>query len=583
MIGPTLPPVAPAQPSESLQIPNANPTGLLAPAGTEPQAAGLQRLASDQRRQLRPPPASLQHHFADIGHSDPNISFASAANVSRSVSFAPIRTGSDTVSGTSSGSGFRGNMSSGGYVPGSSPAVVPHEVDDTGRFRRDVNDRALDSDRNNRTFDSYRPQTVYSQSLPQIQPFTGNDEQTFQDWFNMMKRTIPDFYYLDDYQCWNHVASRLKGAALDYWLGIEEYSRCTFDEAIQAMMQMYKDDTDPATRLKELMSMIIKPGQSVKEHLIRKMVFMRRKTPAYEMDANCGTRICVNALFNGLPYYLKVPLVRFRTEGTAEELATAAIELDNAMQEAKEEKWKGRGAGDRNEQSGEVNAMASVKRKAKNSNSSWGYQTKSPPVRRRRVESHAIDRSGGTTSHPFESVASTETEIPEAMDGPLKVVIRDKTRFVPIGGKIFAANQFKTLCYTFNRCFSCGQRHRILDCPTRYKPLFPNAKASSRRPIPARDEEHVDTQELGEELPDGVYVFKEEVPGLSYISPESEDDAILEGEVAALEVIPSGPVSSKEPDYGIFDLQKFRAGEGPVHLGAKTSSDHRYIIGHPGK
>ena len=486
------------------------------------------------------------------------------------VSFAPGGSETEAVAGTTSGWGFRGDMAAGDAETDPSTALVTRNGGEVGSFRRDVNDRRSDGNRPNRSFDGYRPLIVYSQSLPQIQYFTGSakDDSTFKDWFSMMKRSIPDFNDLDDSQRWNHVASRLKGAAFKYWLGIEEYSRCTFDEAIEAMTQLYGDRSDPATCLQELTAMTIKPGQDLKECIITQMAFMRRKTPAYEMDANCGTRICAHSLFNSLPPHLKALLVRFRTEGTVEELAAAAIELNEAMQGAKEEKRKAREAGDQDELIGEVNAIAFEKRKVKNFSSGRRSPGRAVPVHRG-VECHTIDRSCGTTGRPFESVASAETEVLKAMDGPLKVVMRDNTRFVQIGGKIFAANQFKTLCYTFNRCFSCGQRHRILDCPTGDKPLFPNAVASSGRPIPARNEEPVDTQELRDELPDGVYVFQQDVHGLRYISPESEDDAILEGEVAALEVLPSGPISSKEPNYGIFDLQKFRAGEGSVHLGAK--------------
>ena len=155
------------------------------------------------------------------------------------------------MAGTTSGSGFRGDMAAGDGKTDPSTALIARDGGEVGSFRRDVNDRHLDGFRSDRSFDGYRPRTVYTQGLPSIQHFTGspNEERTFKDWFNMMRRAIPDFYDLDEYQRWNHVAARLKGAALKYWLGLEEYTRLTFDQAVEAMIQMYKDRSDPATQL----------------------------------------------------------------------------------------------------------------------------------------------------------------------------------------------------------------------------------------------------------------------------------------------------------------------------------------------
>ena len=70
-------------------------------------------------------------------------------------------------------------------------------------------------------FRGYRPRTVYSQGLPQIQHFTGGDDRSFLEWFSMLKRAVPDFQDIHDSQRWNHVASRLKNPALAYWLTLE--------------------------------------------------------------------------------------------------------------------------------------------------------------------------------------------------------------------------------------------------------------------------------------------------------------------------------------------------------------------------
>ena len=126
------------------------------------------------------------------------------------VSFALDRSEPGTVAGHSTGSGLRGDMSADGC--GTSSALVPRDLGGINSFRRDINDRRRDAPREDRSSDSYRPRTVYSQGLPPITHFTGssNEDRTFADWFDMMRRSIPDFYELDEYQRWNHVASRLK-------------------------------------------------------------------------------------------------------------------------------------------------------------------------------------------------------------------------------------------------------------------------------------------------------------------------------------------------------------------------------------
>ena len=53
----------------------------------------------------------------------------------------------------------------------------------------------------------------------------------------MLKRAVPDFNEIHESQRWNHVASRLKNPALAYWLTIEDFSKCSFDAAIEEMSQ----------------------------------------------------------------------------------------------------------------------------------------------------------------------------------------------------------------------------------------------------------------------------------------------------------------------------------------------------------
>ena len=542
------------------------------------------------------------------------------------VSFALDGPETGTVAGLSTGSGFQGNMSADGC--GASSALVPRTTGGINSFRRDINDRRQDASRSDRSFDGYRPRTLYSQGLPQINHFTGspNEERTFADWFDMMRRSIPDFYELDEYQRWNHVASRLKGAALDYWLGIEKYTRCTFDEAVEAMIQMYKDRSDPATRLHKLTAMTMKPGQDLKEFLITQIAYMRRKTPAYEMDATCGTRICANILFNSLPPHLKAPLIRFRSEGTTEELAAAAIELEEAMQGAKEEKQKAKnraGRGFFNKGGKDGGESPNQNRRPFNS-FNRGFQRGSP-VNRTDVKTM---RSINVADLEIGEVkAESDAAVQKAMDGHLKIMVRAGVRYVQLGNKIFASGQFRTLCYLYERCFACGKKHRIADCPTKDDPLFPNlikdglprqgpnntgqpvrpwVRLTGNRNNKPEETAQINMQEEDEEelLPDGDYMYQSptcnvvgngssgipsdagDAPEILSALPQTEDDFYFRSaeaydlEVAAIEVIPLTlpqdgptrfdllPVADAPPllsEFRGIPSENFRVGEIPIH------------------
>ena len=105
--------------------------------------------------------------------------------------------------------------------------------------------------------------------------------------------------------------------------------------------------------------------------------------------------------------------------------------------------------------------------------------------RPKRVPSAAIDegrrpsvRAVGiaTVGKAVESKAShPERETYDTMDGPLRVKIKDQIRHVRLGGRLYTTYQFRTLCYAGRRCFSCGGKHQIADCPHLDKPLFPHA------------------------------------------------------------------------------------------------------------
>ena len=469
---------------------------------------------------------------------------------------------------------------------------------------------------------------MYSQGLPQINHFTGspNEERTFADWFDMMRRSIPDFYELDEYQRWNHVASRLKSAALDYWLGIEKFTRCTFDEAIEAMIQMYKDRSDPATRLQKLTTMTMKPGQDLKEFLITQIAYMRRKTPAYQMDAACGTRICANIMFNTLPSHLKAPLIRFRSEGTTEELAAAAIELEEAMQGAKEEKQKAKNRAGRGffNKGGKDGGESPNQNRRPFNNFNRGFQRGSP-VNRTDVKSM---RSINVAELEIGEVkAESDAAVQKAMDGHLKIMVRAGVRYVQLGNKIFASGQFRTLCYLYERCFACGKKHRIADCPTKDDPLFPNlvkdglprqgpnntgqpvrpwVRLTGNRNNRPEETAQINMQEEDEEelLPDGDYMYQSptcdvvgngssgipsdagDAPEILSALPQTEDDFYFRSaeaydlEVAAIEVIPLTlpqdgptrfdllPVADAPPllsEFRGIPSENFRVGEIPIH------------------
>ena len=367
----------------------------------------------------------------------------------------------------------------------------------------------------------YRPRTVYSQGLPQVHHFTGGDDRSFLEWFSMLKRAIPDFQDIHDGQRWNHVASRLKNPALAYWLTIEEFSKSTFDEAIEEMGRIYHDHMDCATRMKIMMDMRIKKGQSVRDYLTYKLAYMRRKTNAYDIDKVCGDRFAVNALFNGLPPYLKPPLIRFRTAGTVEELVEAAISLDVAMQGAREETANKRNnRQNQNFQRNDNGRFASQNQQRRNGNQyqqpsfqnqnqqqqysngnqqqnqNWnrnsnsnfsgrGFQRR-PQGEENFSAAVPINAAEGQTTPKNNERAQGLTpagvaEVFLDLDKPIVVRIRDGIRYVRLGGRNVAAAQFRSLCFIFGRCYHCGGEHQMAACPRKDDPIFPHHPGWDRK------------------------------------------------------------------------------------------------------
>ena len=106
------------------------------------------------------------------------------------------------------------------------------------------------------------------------------------------------------------------------------------------MMRVYRDQADVATKMKRMLEMHVQPGQSLRDFVTHFMSYARRKTFAFQMDLYLNGRFCVNALYNGLPDHVRVALVKFRTEGTVEELAQAAIALDDEINGTRKKKEK---------------------------------------------------------------------------------------------------------------------------------------------------------------------------------------------------------------------------------------------------
>ena len=174
------------------------------------------------------------------------------------------------------------------------------------------------------------------------------------------------------------------------------------------------------------------------------------------------------------------------------------------------------------------------------------------------------------------------------MDGPLRVEIKNQIRHVRLGGRYYTANQFRTLCYAGGRCFSCGGRHQIANCPRLDRPLFPNAtkytgptqgETTSAKGIPVRPWPKGDVTAIEEEWEDGIYIYTRDTDDEDYTSqgesdstrrristsrrprvntPSVSENSTSESdeeswEIAALEVVSSREKSSINPmEAGLF-------------------------------
>ena len=347
--------------------------------------------------------------------------------------------------------------------------------------------------------------------------------------------------------------------------------------------------------------------------------------PTPTMDPAATARFTVNALFNGLPPYLKPPLVRFRTAGTVEELVEAAISLDAAMQGAREEtanrrnnnnnnnrQWNSRNEGGQpsspNQQRrfGNSNQFQHQNQNQNSNFSGRGFQrrTTSEDDYTSPLAINAVE--GQPTTTPSQegerSQAVRDAEVFKDLDKPIVVRIQNGIRYVRLGGRNIAQPQFRSLCYVFNRCYNCGGQHQMAACHRRDDPLFPRQPSNTAPPWTQRGQNTptpnsasanlkpwvnrnarpqnnaVNAQELGGELPDGDYAFSkpEDVLQTNVCNTEPRDRGVdaqddmtqfyapFEGddtfydelgesydcELAAIEVIPIASVT----DTRRFDL-----------------------------
>ena len=106
----------------------------------------------------------------------------------------------------------------------------------------------------------------------------------------------------------------------------------------------------------------MQPGQSIRDFVTNFLSYARRKTYAFQLDSHFNQRLCVNALYNALPDNLRVALIRFRKEGTVEELGQAAIDLDEEIRGTR----TGKGKNNSSSSSGTDSEEEGKPRKAKN-------------------------------------------------------------------------------------------------------------------------------------------------------------------------------------------------------------------------
>ena len=399
------------------------------------------------------------------------------------------------------------------------------------------------------------PMTVFSQRMPPVEMFSGKNERTFNEWLNLLRRSIPGFENLDDGRKMNHIASRLKNPALEYWLAMEDFTGVTYESATNEMMRVYRDQADVATKMKRMLEMHVQPGQSLRDFVTHFMSYARRKTFAFQMDLYLNGRFCVNALYNGLPDHVRVALVKFRTEGTVEELAQAAIALDDEINGTRKKKEKkGRKGSSSSSSSDSEGDGRNRKRTEARNRSRNGRNERRNSWRRnsnnnRKVEFAAVekdDKSGFNSRN-----VRSESRAFDDMDKPLQVEVKDNMRMVRLGGKWYNKNGFRILCITGNRCFTCGAKHQAVSCPRKNNPVFPKETRSdgpntgkvepTKTTFKPWPKPSADVKAITEKWEDGLYLYDRgdydtEVDALSDTgcSEESGDEGELSAVVGAL-------------------------------------------------
>ena len=228
--------------------------------------------------------------------------------------------------------------------------------------------------------------------------------------------------------------------------------------------------------------MHVQPGQSLRDFVTHFMSYARRKTFAFQMDLYLNGRFCVNALYNGLPDYVRVALVKYRTEGTVEELAQAAIALDDEIngtrkkKEKKGRKGSSSSSSSDSEGDGRNRKRTEARNRSKNGRNERRNSWRRNSNNNRKVEFAAVEKDD-QNSFNSRNVRS-ESRAFDDMDKPIQVEVKDNVRRVRLGGKWYTQTGFRVLCVTGNRCFTCGAKHQAASCPRKNNPVFPRETRS---------------------------------------------------------------------------------------------------------
>ena len=136
----------------------------------------------------------------------------------------------------------------------------------------------------------------------------------------------------------------------------------------------------------------------------------------------------------------------------------------------------------------------------------------------RKVEFAATEKAGTKPRNNPGSPEESFARLLADMDKNLNVEVKDKNRYVRLGGRLYGFSAFRAFCTLANRCFSCGGRHLIASCPRKDRPLFPQNKFGAKGGYAPSNKEatkepvvkpwpKADVKAITEEWEDGVYLY----------------------------------------------------------------------------